>query len=433
MSAFYLFIIYMLLLRKEETMKANKKAVLAYSGGLDTSIILKWLSEALHYQVIAVCVDVGQKEDFKALEKKALNTGAASVMVIDAKDSFIEDYVFKGLKAGAVYEDDYLLGTAYARPLIAKILVNIAKAENASAIAHGATGKGNDQVRFEASIKALYPEVDIIAPWRIWDLNSRDALLNYAHKHNIPVPVSKENNYSRDDNLWHISHEGHDLESPQNAHDPAIYWKCQPIGAYSNAEKVSIDFEQGIPVAIDGVKMPAVEIVSTLNDLAGKCGVGVVDIVENRLVGMKSRGVYETPGGTVLYHAHKVLEKLTLDKATMHYKQKIALEYADLLYNGLWYSPLKTALDAFVDETQKYVSGTVNLQLQSGTTRTLSATSPYSLYDEELVTFNEDNVYDQGDATGFINLFSLSLKYYGKKHNLFEDNKMISTTHTKVV
>ncbi len=414
-------------------MKPNKKIVLAYSGGLDTSIILKWLKEELNYQVIAVCVNVGQKEDFNALKQKAMNTGASSVLVIDARDSFLEDYVFKGLKAGAVYEDDYLLGTAYARPLIAKILVSVAKSENASAIAHGATGKGNDQVRFEASIKALMPEIDIVAPWRIWNLNSRDALINYAEKHNIPVPVTKEKNYSRDDNLWHISHEGADLECPQNAHNTDIYWKCQPIGANPEIVTLAIAFEKGIPVAINNKKMSSVELVSQLNDIAGKCGVGVIDIVENRLIGMKSRGVYETPAGTVLYHAHKALEKLVLDKATMHYKQKIALEYADILYNGQWFSPLKFALDAFVDETQKYVTGTVDIQLQSGNIRTLSTSSPYSLYDEALVTFNEDDVYDQSDATGFINLFSLSMQYYGKKHDMLNEEEALKIVDIKAV
>ncbi len=402
-------------------MNSKQKVVLAYSGGLDTSIILTWLKEELHYQVIAVCVDVGQKEDFTALKQKALSTGASKVIVSDARSSFINDYVFKGLKAGAVYEDDYLLGTAYARPLIAKTLVEIAIAENAVAIAHGATGKGNDQVRFECSIKALLPEIKVIAPWRIWDLNSRDALIDYAQKHNIPIPVDKENNYSRDDNLWHISHEGAALENPQIPHDPSIYWKCQPIGHYQKSEQLSIEFDKGVPVGLNGQVMSAVEIVEKLNQIAGKCGVGVIDIVENRLIGMKSRGVYETPGGTVLYHAHRALEKLVLDKATMHYKQKIALEYADILYNGQWFSPLRLALDAFVDETQKYVSGKVELQLQSGNLRTLAASSPYSLYDEELVTFNGDDVYNQADATGFINLYGLSMCYYGKKHAQIDD------------
>ncbi len=402
-------------------MNSKQKVVLAYSGGLDTSIILTWLKEELHYQVIAVCVDVGQKEDFTALKQKALSTGASKVIVSDARSSFINDYVFKGLKAGAVYEDDYLLGTAYARPLIAKILVEIAIEENAVAIAHGATGKGNDQVRFECSIKALLPEINIIAPWRIWDLNSRDALIDYAQKHNIPIPVNKENNYSRDDNLWHISHEGAALEDPQTPHDPSIYWKCQPIGHYQESEQLSIEFDKGVPVGLNGQVMPAVQIVDQLNQIAGKCGIGVIDIVENRLIGMKSRGVYETPGGTVLYHAHRALEKLVLDKATMHYKQKIALEYADILYNGQWFSALRLALDAFVDETQKYVSGKVELQLQSGNLRTLAVSSPYSLYDEALVTFNGDDVYNQADATGFINLYGLSMRYYGKKHALIDD------------
>ncbi len=403
-------------------MTKNHKIVLAYSGGLDTSIILKWLIEELHYQVVAVCVDVGQAEDFNALKQKALNSGALKAIVVDARQSFLEDYVFKGLKAGAVYEDDYLLGTAYARPLIAKILVDAAVAEGAAAIAHGATGKGNDQVRFEASIKALMPEIDVVAPWRIWNLNSRDALIDYAAKHHIPIPVDKENSYSRDDNLWHISHEGAALEDPATAHDPAIYWKCQPIGQYTNCEVVKIEFSKGLPIALNDQPLAAVDLVDKLNQVAGKCGVGVVDIVENRLIGMKSRGVYETPAGTVLHYAHRVLEKLVLDKATMHYKQKIALEYADLLYNGQWFSPLRKALDGFVEATQKHVNGCVSVALQSGNLRTLSVNSPDSLYDEELVTFNGDNVYNQADATGFINLYSLAMRYYGKKHPQFDES-----------
>ncbi len=402
----------------------KKKIVLAYSGGLDTSIILKWLKVEKGYDVIAVCVDVGQKQDYNALKKKALTTGATKVYVVDAKESFISNYAFKGLKAGAIYEDDYLLGTAYARPLISKILVEIAKKESACGIAHGATGKGNDQVRFETAIKSLAPELEIIAPWRTWDFSSRQELLNYAKKHNIPIPPKKEDNYSRDDNLWHISHEGNDLENTANSHQSKIYQKTKSLkDAKEEPELIKIGFEKGVPVSLNGKLKKPVELVEELNEKAGKHGVGVADIVENRLVGMKSRGVYESPAATVLYKAHKILEKLTLDKATMHFKQNIANRYAELAYDGLWFSPLKTALDAFVDETQKYVTGEVSVQLFKGNVLNMGAVSPYSLYSEELVTFDGGSGYNQFDATGFINLHSLPVCVCAKVHEQKCTNK----------
>lgn len=395
----------------------KEKVVLAYSGGLDTSIILTWLKEEKDMDVIAVCVDVGQKQDFSALKEKALKTGASKVYVIDAKESFISDYAFKGLRAGAIYEDDYLLGTAYARPLISKILVEIAQKEGAGGIAHGATGKGNDQVRFETAIKSIAPELTIIAPWRSWHFNSREELLDYAKKHNIPIPPKKEDNYSRDDNLWHISHEGNDLEDTAHAHSERIYQKTESLkNACEEAELITIGFEKGTPKTLNGKAMKPVQLMEELNKKAGKHGVGVIDIVENRLVGMKSRGVYESPAASVLYTAHKILEKLTLDKATMHYKQQLSIRYAELAYDGLWFSPLKEALDAFVDETQKYVTGSVSLELFKGNVLNKGAKSPYSLYSEKLVTFDGGSGYDQNDATGFINLHSLPLCVCAQVH-----------------
>ncbi|MDK2917879.1 MAG: argininosuccinate synthase [Candidatus Petromonas sp.] len=386
------------------------KVVLAYSGGLDTSVILKWLKEEHNFDVIAVCVDVGQEEDLKAVEKKALNTGASKAYVVNVKDEFVTDYIFPTLKAGAIYEDDYLLGTSFARPLIAKKLVEIAEQEGAVAIAHGATGKGNDQVRFEVTIKALNPHMKIIAPWREWDLKSREDCVDYALKHDIPIPVTKKDIYSRDRNLWHLSHEGGNLEDPWNEHDNNIYKMCvPPEKAPDNPTYVQIEFEKGIPVAVDGVKYSPVDLVYKLNDIAGANGVGVIDIVENRLVGMKSRGIYETPGGTVLYFAHKSLEKLVLDRATLSFKKIVAEKYAQLVYDGLWFTPLKKALDKFVDSTQEVVTGTVKLKLYKGTCNIAGTKSPYSLYNEEFVTFGEDNVYNQKDAEGFINLFALPL------------------------
>ena len=390
---------------------SKEKIVLAYSGGLDTSIILTWLKKELDYSVIAVCVDVGQIQDFDALKKKALTTGAEKVYVANVKEEFLINYAFKGLKADAIYEDDYLLGTAYSRPLIAKVLVDIALKENAIGIAHGATGKGNDQVRFETAIKSLAPELKVIAPWRSWNFKSRQELLDYAKLNDIPILPKKEDNYSEDDNLWHISHEGNDLENTLNAHNTSIYKKTKPVTmAEENYEDLKITFEKGLPVAINDKKMKAVELVTFLNDKAGAHGVGIVDMVENRLVGMKSRGVYEAPGATILYKTHRILEKITLDKATMHFKKSLSLRYAELVYDGLWFSPLKKSLDAFFDKSQEYVTGDVYIRLYKGNVINIGSSSPYSLYSEELVTFDGGSGYNQSDATGFINLHSLSLR-----------------------
>lgn len=388
----------------------KEKVVLAYSGGLDTSVILKWLKETYNYEVVAVCVDVGQEDDFEAVKKKAIATGAVSAYVVDVKEEFITDYIYPTLKAGAVYEDDYLLGTSFARPLISKKLLEIAEKEGAVAIAHGATGKGNDQVRFEASIKALNPHMKIIAPWRVWDLKSREDCIDYAQKHNIPIPVTKKSIYSRDQNIWHISHEGGNLEDPWNEHDTSIYMmSVAPEEAPDTPAYVEIEFEKGIPVAVDGKKYNPVEMVTMLNKLAGDYGVGIIDIIENRLVGMKSRGIYETPGGTLLFEAHKALEKLTLDRATLSFKKIVAEKYAQLVYDGLWFTPLKEALDQFVDSTQANVTGKVKLKLFKGSCAAVATASPFSLYNEEFVTFGEDDVYNQQDAEGFINLFALPL------------------------
>lgn len=395
--------------------KKIKKIVLAYSGGLDTSIIIPWLKE--HYEgceIIAVAGDVGQGTELDGLEEKAIATGASKLYIEDLKEEFITDYIYPTMKAGAVYEGDYLLGTSFARPIIAKRMVEIAKAEGADAICHGCTGKGNDQVRFELTIKAFAPEMKIIAPWRIWDIKSRDEEIDYAIARNIPLKISRETNYSKDKNLWHLSHEGLDLEDPAN--EPTyekpgfLEMGNSPMMAPDKATYVTIDFEKGVPVAVDGEKLAPVELMSKLNKLGGDNGIGIVDIVENRLVGMKSRGVYETPGGTILYKAHKVLETLTLDRDTMHYKELIAAKYADLVYFGQWFTPLREALDAFVDSTQQTVTGTVKLKLYKGNMINAGVTSPYSLYDEEIATFSEDEVYNQADADGFINLFGLPIK-----------------------
>jgi argininosuccinate synthase len=389
----------------------SKKVVLAYSGGLDTSVILKWLEEKYNYEVIAVCVDVGQRDDFMAVKKKALKTGAVKVYIEDVKEEFVTDYLYPGIKAGAVYEDDYLLGTSFARPLITKRLVEIAEQEGAEAIAHGATGKGNDQVRFEATIKALNPNLKIIAPWREWDLNSREVLVDYAKKHDIPIPVTKKDIYSRDENLWHISHEGGELEDPWNSYEPGVLkWSNTPEMAPDEAELMVLEYEEGIPVKINGKKMGPVEMIEYLNVIGGKHGIGTIDIVENRLVGMKSRGVYETPAGTILYEAHKSLEKLTLDRSTMKFKKSVAMQYADLVYDGLWFTPLKDALDAFVDSTQSVVTGKVKVKLYKGSCYSIASASENSMYSEEFVTFGADEVYNQKDAEGFINLFTLPLK-----------------------
>lgn len=390
---------------------SKQKVVLAYSGGLDTSVILKWLEVEHGFEVIAVCVDVGQTEDFNAVKNKALTTGASKAYIVDVKEEFVKDYVFKGLKAGAVYEDDYLLGTAFARPLISKKLVEIAQQEGAVAIAHGATGKGNDQVRFETTIKALDPYLKIIAPWRTWDLKSREDCIDYASKHGIPIPVTKKDIYSRDENVWHLSHEGGELEDPWNEHNPEMYkLTAKSEETPDTPEYIEIGFEKGEPVLLNGKKCSPLEMVYKLNEIGGKHGVGIIDIVENRLVGMKSRGVYETPGGSILYEAHKHLEKLVLDRSTMSFKKNVANKYAELLYDGLWHSTLKDCLDAFVNQSQEVVTGFVKVKLFKGKCVVAATKSENSLYNEDFVTFGEDDVYNQFDAEGFINLFSLPLK-----------------------
>ncbi|MGB9809671.1 MAG: argininosuccinate synthase [Caldanaerobacter sp.] len=392
-------------------MLKGEKVVLAYSGGLDTSVIIPWLKENYECEIIAVCVDVGQREDLRYIKDKALASGASKVYIEDVKEEFVKDYIFPTLKAGAIYEGKYLLGTSMARPLIAKKLVEIAHKEGAKAIAHGATGKGNDQVRFEVSIRALDPSIKIIAPWRIWELKSREDEIEYAKKKGIPIPVTKEKIYSVDSNLWHVSHEGGDLEDPWNEPKSDIYdIVTPPEKVPDKPEYVYIEFEKGIPVKVNGKTLSPVKLIEELNEIGGRNGVGIVDLVENRLVGMKSRGVYETPAGTLLYIAHRELEYLVLDKETMRFKDLVAQKYADLVYNGLWFSPLKTALDAFIDETQKNVTGVVRLKLYKGNVINAGAKSPYSLYNEEFVTFGKDEVYNQKDAEGFINLFGLSLK-----------------------
>lgn len=387
-----------------------KKVVLAYSGGLDTSVIIPWLKENYGCEVVAVCVNLGQPEDYDAVEKKAYKSGASKAYIVDAKEDFVKDYIWPTVKAGAVYEGKYLLGTSFARPLIAKILVDIAKQEGADAICHGATGKGNDQVRFELSIKALSPNTKIIAPWREWDFKGREELMAYAAKHDIPVVATKSHPYSMDQNVWHLSHEGGDLENPANAPKDDVYLVTHtPEQAPDQAELVTIDFKEGVPVAVNGKTGTALALLETLNELGAKHGVGVVDIVENRLVGMKSRGVYENPGGSIVMYAHRELEYLTLDRATYHYKELVANKYAELVYDGMWFAPLMKALQAFVDETQKTVTGQVTLKLYKGNIISAGATSPYSLYNQEFVTFEEDDVYNQADAEGFINLFGLPL------------------------
>ncbi len=408
--------------------KEIKKVVLAYSGGLDTSIIIPWLKENYNNcEVIAVSGDVGQGTELDGLEEKAIKTGASKLYVEDLKKEFVEDYVFPTLKAGAVYEGDYLLGTSFARPVIAKRIVEIAKAEGADAICHGCTGKGNDQVRFELAIKAFAPDMQIIAPWRIWDIKSRDEEIDYAEAHNIPLKINRETNYSKDKNLWHISHEGLDLEDPANEpqyNKPGfLELGVSPEMAPDQPTYVKISFEQGIPVAIDGQKMDGVTLIEKLNQLGGENGIGIADLVENRLVGMKSRGVYETPGGTILYKAHRVLETLCLDRDTQHYKELVAAKFAELVYFGQWYTPLREALSAFVDETQKTVTGEVTLKLYKGNMINAGVTSPYSLYSEEIATFDEDHVYDQADSAGFINLFGLPIKVRAMLKEKQENNK----------
>ncbi|MDR3072567.1 MAG: argininosuccinate synthase, partial [Clostridiales Family XIII bacterium] len=383
----------------------------AYSGGLDTSIILTWLKEQYDADIVTVCCDVGQGDDFSAVDAKAYATGASKAYTLDLKDEFVTDYIWPTLKAGAIYENDYLLGTSMARPLIAEKLVEIAHAENANIIAHGATGKGNDQVRFESTIHALDPAIKILAPWRIWDLRSREDLIDYAETHKIPIEQTKAKIYSRDQNIWHISHEGGNLENPWNEHlDDIHVVSVPPEKAPEVPAFINVDFEQGIPVAIDGEKLSGVALIEKLNKIGGEHGVGTIDIIENRLVGMKSRGVYETPGGTILMNAHFALEKLVLDRDSIYYKNQIALKYAQLVYDGLWFTPLRAAFDAFVNTLSETVTGTVRLKLYKGSATPVATKSEYSLFSEEFATFGRDEVYNQKDAEGFINLFSLSMK-----------------------
>ena len=402
-----------------------KKVVLAYSGGLDTSIMIPWLKENYNNcEVIAVSGNVGQADELEGLEEKALKTGASKCYILDLTDEYVDEYIIPTMKAGAIYEE-YLLGTSHARPCIAKGLAEIAIKEGADAIAHGCTGKGNDQVRFELTIKAFAPEMEIIAPWRIWDIKSRDEEIDYAIEKNVPIALTRETNYSKDKNIWHLSHEGLDLENPANEpdYDKILELGVSPEKAPGKATYVTIGFEAGVPVSLDGKKMGAVELVSELNRLGGENGIGIIDIVENRLVGMKSRGVYETPGGTILYAAHEALENLTLDRDTMHTKQMLAGKFADLVYFGQWFTPCREALSAFVDKTQETVTGDVKLKLYKGNIITASVTSPYSLYDEEVATFDEDEVYNQADADGFINLFGLPIKIKATLDARRENNK----------
>ncbi len=391
-----------------------RKVVLAYSGGLDTSIIIPWLKENYNNcEVIAVSADVGQGTELDGLEEKAIKTGASKLYILDLKKQFVEDYIFPTLRAGARYEQDYLLGTSFARPLIAKELVKIALDEGADAICHGCTGKGNDQVRFELSIKAFAPDMPIIAPWREWTIRSRSEEIDYAEAHNIPLKINRETNYSKDKNLWHLSHEGLDLEDPANEpqynKEGFLELGVSPEKAPDEPVYVTIGFEKGTPVSVNGEKMDGLSIVSFLNKVGGENGIGLSDIVENRLVGMKSRGLYETPGGTILYRAHDVLETICLDKDTAHYKALIAQKYGELVYDGKWFTPLRDALDAFVDSTQQNVTGEVKFKLYKGNIINAGITSPYSLYSEEVATFDEDDVYDQTDSKGFINLFGLPI------------------------
>lgn len=393
--------------------KTYNKIVLAYSGGLDTSVLIPWLKENYGCEVIAVSGNVGQGTELEGLEEKALKTGACKLYIEDLTEEFVNDYIIPTMQAGAAYEQ-YLLGTSFARPLIAKRIVEIAKKEGADAICHGCTGKGNDQVRFELAIQAFAPEIDIIAPWRFWELNSREKEIEYAKAHDIPLKITAETNYSKDKNLWHLSHEGLDLEDPANEapleKEGFLEMGVSPLQAPDEPTNVTIHFEQGVPTMVDGVAMNCVQVIEKLNELGGANGCGILDVVENRLVGMKSRGVYETPGGTVLYKAHEKLEEITLDKETQHYKAQMALKFAELVYNGQWYTPLRKAMSAFVKSTQEAVTGDVTLKLYKGNIMPVSVTSPFSLYSAGMATFDEDDCYDQSDSAGFIHLYGLPLK-----------------------
>ncbi len=392
---------------------SKEKFVLAYSGGLDTSIIISWLKENYDCDVIAVCIDVGQGKETEGLEERAINAGASKIYIEDLRDEYVKDFIFPTVKAGAVYEGKYLLGTSHARPIIARRLVEIALQEGATTICHGATGKGNDQVRFELGIKALAPQLKIIAPWRIWDIKSREDAVDYAEAHNIPIPVTKKDLYSRDRNIWHISHEGMDLEDPANEPqlDNLLKLSVSPEKAPDTPTYVTIGFEKGVPVSLDGVKMEPVALVEKLNELGGANGIGIADICEDRLVGMKSRGVYETPGGTILYYAHEELEYLCLDRDTQAFKRQAAIKFAELVYDGKWFTPLREALSAFVDSTQETVTGEVKVKLYKGHISSAGSKSPYSLYNEQIASFGDSKeLYSHKDAEGFINLFGLPLK-----------------------
>ena len=398
--------------------KKYNKVVLAYSGGLDTSVLIPWLKEHYKCEVIAVAADVGQGSELDGLREKAIKTGASKIYIEDLTEAFVDEFIVPTLKAGAVYEGKYLLGTSFARPIIAKRLVEIAKKEGADAIAHGCTGKGNDQVRFELAIMHFAPEMKIITPWREWDIQSRNEEIDYAEAHHIPLKINRETNYSKDKNLWHLSHEGLDLEDPGNEpqyeKEGFLEMSVSPLKAPDTPTYVELDFEKGVPVKLNGKAMKSSDIISKLNEIGGCNGIGLYDVVENRLVGMKSRGVYETPGGTILYHAHDVLETITLDKETARVKQYLSIKFADIVYNGQWYTPLREALTAFVNETQKTVTGDVKLKLYKGNIINAGVTSPYTLYDEEVATFDAEDVYNQKDAEGFINLFGLPIHVKAK-------------------
>ncbi|MBN2811345.1 MAG: argininosuccinate synthase [Spirochaetales bacterium] len=391
---------------------SKEKVILAYSGGLDTTVIIPWLKENYDYDVVAVCIDVGQGDDWGKIKQRALDTGASSCYVVDAREEYITDFIWPALKANAIYEDRYLLGTSTARPLIAKILVDYARQEGATAICHGATGKGNDQIRFELTIKAFAPDLKIIAPWRIWDIQSREEEIEYLEKRNIPVPMKKDQSYSRDENIWHLSHEGLELEETENEPN----WKHMlqltvvPEEAPEAGEYVEVGFEHGIPVSVNGKKMGALELMKELNKIGGRNGVGLVDIVENRVVGMKSRGVYETPGGAILYFAHEQMDHLCLDRDTYYFKQQASLKMSELIYNGRWYTRLMESLMAFMDTAEQNVTGTVKMKLYKGSIRGAGSSSPYSLYNANIASFTTGDLYDHHDAEGFITLFGLPLK-----------------------
>lgn len=402
-----------------ELLKQTQKVILAYSGGLDTSVLVAWLKEQGVAEVICVAGNVGQISDAKALETRAINTGADKFYCLDLTEEFLDDYIFPTMQAGAKYENVYLLGTAVARPIIAKGLVEIARKENTDVIVHGCTGKGNDQVRFELTINALAPEMKVVAPWRFWELKGRSEEIDYAEAHNIQLEFTREEDYSMDENIWHLSHEGLDLEDPANAADldKILHWVTPPEKAPDQAEIIEIEFVQGKPVGLNGKKMNSVDLVNVLNEIGGKHGIGIDDIVESRLVGMKSRGIYENPAGSILYFAHHKLETLTVEANTLHFKLSIAHKYAELVYNGKWESSLRKALAAFVAETQKFVTGTVKVKLYKGSMQPASLTSPYSLFDEDYATFEHAEVYDHGDASGFIKLFGLSNKLQAMLQN----------------